>query len=47
MTVLEQVAAAAGPSVAPHVVGEDWIEADLRAPALSLAEWNITGGASG
>jgi predicted Zn-dependent protease len=33
--------------VAPHVVGEDWIEADLRAPALSLAEWNITGGASG
>jgi predicted Zn-dependent protease len=37
---------AIGP-VAPHVVGEDWIEADLRAPALSLAEWNITGGASG
>jgi predicted Zn-dependent protease len=33
--------------VAPHVVGEDWIEADLLAPALSLAEWNITGGASG
>jgi predicted Zn-dependent protease len=33
--------------VAPHVVGEDWIEADLKAPALSLAEWNITGGASG
>jgi predicted Zn-dependent protease len=33
--------------VAPHVAGEDWIEADLRAPALSLAEWNITGGASG
>ena len=33
--------------VAPHVVGEDWIEADLRAPALSLAEWNITGGAAG
>jgi predicted Zn-dependent protease len=33
--------------VAPHVVGEDWIESDLRAPALSLAAWNVTGGASG
>jgi predicted Zn-dependent protease len=33
--------------VAPQVVGEDWIPADLKAPALSLAEWNITGGASG
>jgi predicted Zn-dependent protease len=33
--------------VSPHVAGEDWIEADLRAPALSLASWNVTGGASG
>jgi predicted Zn-dependent protease len=35
-----------GPN-APHVAGEDWIESDLRAPALSLASWNVTGGASG
>jgi predicted Zn-dependent protease len=33
--------------VALHVAGEDWIEADLRAPALSLTAWNVTGGASG
>jgi predicted Zn-dependent protease len=32
---------------APHLPGEDWIAVDLRAPALSLAAWNITGGASG
>jgi predicted Zn-dependent protease len=32
---------------APHLPGEDWLPVDLRAPALSLAEWNITGGTSG
>jgi predicted Zn-dependent protease len=37
---------AIGP-VSAHVAGEDWIESDLRAPALSLASWNVTGGASG
>jgi predicted Zn-dependent protease len=35
-----------GPA-SPHVAGEDWIESDLRAPGLSLASWNVTGGASG
>jgi PmbA/TldA metallopeptidase C-terminal domain len=35
-----------GPT-APHAAGEDWIASDLRAPALSLASWNVTGGASG
>jgi predicted Zn-dependent protease len=35
-----------GPA-SPHAVGEDWIESDLRAPALSLPSWNITGGAAG
>ena len=34
-------------SVAPHLPGEDWFAIDLRAPALSLAGWNVTGGASG
>ncbi len=33
--------------VAPHLPGEDWFPIDLRAPALRLAEWNVTGGASG
>jgi hypothetical protein len=32
---------------APHLPGEDWFAIDLRAPALSLAAWNVTGGASG
>jgi predicted Zn-dependent protease len=35
-----------GPA-SPHVAGEDWVESDLRAPALSLRSWNVTGGASG
>ena len=32
---------------APHLPGEDWMSLDLRAPALRLAAWNVTGGASG
>ncbi len=32
---------------APHLPSEDWVSVDLRAPALSLAAWNVTGGASG
>ena len=32
---------------APHLPGEDWVAIDLRAPALHLAAWNVTGGASG
>jgi predicted Zn-dependent protease len=32
---------------APHLPADDWMSMDLRAPALSLAAWNITGGASG
>jgi hypothetical protein len=32
---------------APHLPADDWLGMDLRAPALSLAEWNVTGGASG
>jgi predicted Zn-dependent protease len=34
-------------SVAPHLPAEDWFGIDLQAPALSLAGWNVTGGASG
>jgi predicted Zn-dependent protease len=30
-----------------HLPADDWLSMDLRAPALSLAAWNITGGASG
>ena len=32
---------------APHVPTDDWLGMDLRPPALSLAGWNVTGGASG
>jgi len=32
---------------APHLPGDDWMTVDLQAPALSLAGWNVTGGASG
>jgi predicted Zn-dependent protease len=32
---------------AAHLPGDDWMSIDLRAPALSLAAWNVTGGASG
>jgi len=32
---------------AQHLPGEDWLPIDLQAPALSLAAWNVTGGASG
>jgi predicted Zn-dependent protease len=32
---------------AQHLPAEDWFAVDLSAPALSLAEWNITGGAAG
>jgi hypothetical protein len=32
---------------ASHLPGEDWLPIDLQAPALSLAAWNVTGGASG
>jgi predicted Zn-dependent protease len=32
---------------APHLPADDWLSMDLRAPALSLSAWNITGGASG
>ena len=32
---------------APHLPADDWMSVDLRAPALSLAAWNVTGGASG
>jgi predicted Zn-dependent protease len=34
-------------SFAPHLPAEDWFGIDLSAPALSLAAWNVTGGASG
>jgi predicted Zn-dependent protease len=32
---------------APHLPTDDWLTMDVRAPALSLAAWNVTGGASG